>query len=75
MDQKFAQEIQYACQEILNRHYSIQVSQRLAEEDPWWIEKISKIEQNCALFLKGNYGQISWDRDFGAKTKYKSTGA
>ena len=75
LDQKLAQEIKYACQEILNRHYSIQVAQRLADEDPWWIKKISKMEQNCDLFLKGDHSQISWDRDFGAKTNNKSTGA
>jgi len=75
LNQKLAQEIQYACQEILNRHYSIQVSLRSADEDPWWIKKISKMERNCDLFIKGDYTQLSWDRDFGTKTKRKSTGA
>ena len=69
LNRQLAEEIKYACQEILNRHYSIQVSQRLADEDPWWIKKISRMEQNCDLFLKGDYSQISWDHDFGAKIK------
>ncbi|MAB26160.1 MAG: hypothetical protein CL580_00620 [Alteromonadaceae bacterium] len=69
LNRQLAEEIKYACQEILNRHYSIQVSQRLSDEDPWWIKKISRMERNCDLFLKGDYSQIFWDHDFGAKIK------
>ena len=74
MEQNLAQEIKYACQEILNKHYSIQVSLRLADEDPWWIKKICKMERNCDLFLQGDHSQIAWDRDFGAETARESTG-
>jgi hypothetical protein len=63
MENKFVLDVKYACQEILNRYYSIQVAQRKSPEDPWWIDKISSIDQNCDQFLDGEV-DIQWDRDF-----------
>ena len=62
-ENQFVLDVKYACQEIANRYYSIQVAQRKLPEDPWWLKKISAIEQNCDLFLNGK-AQIQWDRDF-----------
>jgi len=70
--QQLAEEIKYACQEILNRHYSILVSLRSTDEDPWWVRKISKIEQNCDHFLRGDSNQICWDYDFGVNPEHTS---
>ena len=68
IENKFVLDVKYACQEILNRYYSIQVAQRKLSHDPWWIDKISSIEQNCDQFLDGKV-DIQWDRDFSSHSK------
>ena len=67
MENKFTVEIKYACQEILNRYYSVQVATRRFDSDPWWIEKILQIERNCDLFLSGKHAGVIWVRDYGSK--------
>ena len=67
-EKKFVLDVKYACQEILNRYYSIQVAQRELSQDPWLIDKICAIEQNCDLFLDGKV-DIQWDRDFSSHSK------
>ena len=67
MENKFTVEIKYACQEILNRHYSVQVATRQFGSDPWWIEKILQIERNCDRFLSGEQAGVIWVRDYGSK--------
>ena len=67
MENKFTVEIKYACQEILNRYYSVQVAKRSLDSDPWWIEKILQIERNCDRFLCGEHAEVSWVRDYGSK--------
>lgn len=62
--EQFILDVKYACQEILNRHYSIQVAQRKMTTDPWWIDKIVSIEQNCSHFLDARACDIKWKRDF-----------
>lgn len=62
-EEKFVLDVKYACQEILNRYYSIQVAQRKSPEDPWWLKKVSDIEKNCDCFLNEK-DDIQWDRDF-----------
>ena|GEM_PF-1873055 len=67
MENKFTVEVKYACQEILNRYYSVQVATRRFDSDPWWIEKISLIERNCDRFLSGEHTGVIWVRDYGCK--------
>ena len=68
MENKFVLDVKYACQEILNRYYSIQVAQRKLSQDPWWIDKISSIEHKCNQFLDGE-ADIHWDRDFSSHSE------
>tara|TARA_B100001115_G_C15428305_1_gene201004 strand:- start:93 stop:338 length:246 start_codon:yes stop_codon:yes gene_type:complete len=70
IEKKFVLDVKYACQEILNRYYSIQVAQKKLPEDPWWIHKINSIEQNCDSFLDGDI-EIQWHRDFSDKAGVK----
>ena len=74
MENKFTVEIKYACQEILNRYYSVQVATRRFDSDPWWIEKILQIERNCDRFLSGEHAGAISVRDYGSKhlTKNRS---
>ena len=67
MENKFTVEIKYACQEILNRYYSVQVATRRFDSDPWWIEKILQIEHNCDRFLSGEHAEVIWVRDYDCK--------
>ena len=62
---KFLKEIEYACQEIRNRYFSIEVAQGKFSEEPWWIKKIELIEDNCKAFLELRKSEITWERDFG----------
>ena len=75
MENKFTVEIKYACQEILNRYYSVQVATRRFDSDPWWIEKILQIERNCDCFLSGEHAGVIWVRDYACKdlTENRST--
>lgn len=67
MENKFTVEIKYACQETLNRCYSVQVATRRFDSDPWWIKKILHIERNCDRFLSGEHAGVVWERDYGCK--------
>tara|TARA_B100000886_G_scaffold88835_1_gene58501 strand:- start:493 stop:714 length:222 start_codon:yes stop_codon:yes gene_type:complete len=67
-EKQFILDAKYACQDILNRYYSIEVAQQKMSPDPWWIGKIKEIERNCRAFLDGDDG-FSWQRDFADKTK------
>ena len=62
---KFLKDIEYACQEIRNRYFSIEVAQGKFSEVPWWIKKIELIEDNCKAFLDRRRTEINWERDFG----------
>ena len=62
---EFVREIEYACQEITNRYFSVEVAQGRFSDEPWWIEKIKLIEANCRAFRSEKKPKISWQRDFG----------
>ena len=62
---KSSKEIQYACQEIRNRYFYIEVAQRKFYEETWWIKKIELIEDNCKAFLEFRECEITWEKDFG----------
>ena len=68
---QFILDARYACQDILNRYYSIQVAQQMMSSDPWWIDKIQMIEKNCGVLLDGD-DQFTWERDFAEITKENS---
>ena len=36
----FLKEVEYACQEITNRYFSVEVAQGRFSDEPWWIKKI-----------------------------------
>lgn len=67
-EKQFITNTRYACQDILNRYYSIQVAQQKMPPDPWWISKIQMIEKNCGAILNDD-DQYHWERDFAEKTK------
>ena len=67
-EKQFILDAKYACQDILNRYYSIEVAQQKMSPDPWWINKIQEIERNCRAFLDDDDG-FSWQRDFADQTK------
>ena len=35
----FLKEVEYACQEITNRYFSVEVAQGKFFDEPWWIKK------------------------------------
>ena len=67
-EKQFILDAKFACQDILNRYYSIEVAQQKMSPDPWWIGKIQEIERNCRAFLDGD-DEFSWQRDFADQTK------
>ena len=67
-EKQFITDARYACQDILNRYYSIQVAQQKMPPDPWWISKIQIIEKNCEAILNGDE-HFDWERDFAEKSK------
>ena len=60
----FLKEVEYACQEIANRYFSVEVAQGKFFDDPWWIKKIKLIEANCRAFQNDKKAEISWQMDF-----------
>ena len=61
----FLKEVEYACQEITNRYFSVEVAQGKFSDEPWWIKKIRLIEANCRAFQSDRKAEITWQRDFG----------
>ena len=61
----FLKEVEYACQEITNRYFSVEVAQGKFFDEPWWIKKIKLIEANCRAFQRDKKAEIRWQRDFG----------
>ena len=58
----FLKEVEYACQEITNRYFSVEVAQGKFSDEPWWIKKIKLIEVNCRAFQNDKKAEISWQR-------------
>ena len=61
----FLKEVEYACQEITNRYFSVEVAQGKFFDEPWWIKKIKLIEANSRAFQRDKKAEIRWQRDFG----------
>ena len=61
----FLKEVEYACQEITNRYFPVEVAQGKFFDEPWWIKKIKLIEANFRAFQSDKKAEIRWQRDFG----------
>jgi hypothetical protein len=46
----FLKEVEYACQEITNRYFSVEVAQGKFSDEPWWIKKKGLLKQTVGRF-------------------------